>query len=130
MEYYLFARGRLWKGGKGSSWIGPVPMQLERCARLTKCDAHEDLVSRYELGQELCLVCGRMSRRFVTQMPKVSTNAAKSNKADLELLGGEGKGEQADDDTEDSSVSDTHDEDEGEVAGERPPSRRRGLGAA
>ena len=65
---------------------------------MTKCDTHEDLVSRYESGQELCLVCGRMSRRFVTQLPSVATDAAKSNKADLELLGGEGKGEQAADD--------------------------------
>ena len=104
VEYYLFGRSASWQGGTGASWIGPVPAQLEKKARLVRCDAHEHVQERAEHGQDLCDVCGRMSHRYVSRLPIADNRKGSSHDAECDLLGGDtGMPAQGDDD--ESSVS-------------------------
>ena len=108
VEYYLFGRTASWQGGTGASWIGPVPAQLERGARLVQCDAREQVRERAEQGQDLCDVCGRMSRRYVSRLPVSAARNTASLDAESELLGGDTvMSSQGDDD--ESSISEDED---------------------
>ena len=80
-----------------------------------KCDAHGDLPSRFEHAKDLCEVCGRMSRRFVTKLPQVEAGNKPSRDAECDLLGGEVLGDSQRDDG-DSSVSEDLDVDSEDLA--------------